>query len=350
MSRTSAILLLLCAPLAANAQSLSEYLRMRERHKVDHAADPVALDSLQGSRILELEGLIKGSFQVGGRTSLMFEREDGKPVTVNTVAVSSWLLGNELRVRLLVRATRETPTSALRVVMIGAAPDSDIDQVEAEVARIAAAKRAAAERRKKEQAARSAERPSTGSPLRGTITRGGTRLSSRGTTRRGPVAPTEAVGIYSQWIQKVNGRLSQSQATKIARAVIGFSAEYEVDPRLVMSILLVESNFNPGVVSRAGAMGLGQLMPSTAKWMGVSDPFDTNDNLYGSIKLLRYHLEKYNGQTGGKPLQTIILSLAAYNAGEGAVRRHGGVPPYRETQAYVKKVIAIYRQLCSNDR
>jgi soluble lytic murein transglycosylase-like protein len=108
---------------------------------------------------------------------------------------------------------------------------------------------------------------------------------------------------------------------------------------------MVESGFNPNSVSRSGAMGLGQLMPGTARWMGVADPFDTTQNLYGSVKLLRQHLDKYRRQTGGEDFESLVLSLAAYNAGEGAVRRHGGVPPYRETQSYVRKVVGLYYKL-----
>jgi chaperonin GroEL len=103
----------------------------------------------------------------------------------------------------------------------------------------------------------------------------------------------------------------------------------------------------PNATSRKGAAGLGQLMPSTARGLGVVDPYDPIQNLHGTVKLVRGHLEKYWAQTGDpNGWEHVVLALAAYNAGSGAVRKHGGVPPYRETQNYVRKVIQVYKQLC----
>ena len=83
-------------------------------------------------------------------------------------------------------------------------------------------------------------------------------------------------------------------------------------------------------------------MPGTAQWMGVRNSFDTTDNLYGTVKLLRTHLDQYRTAEG----VDLARTLAAYNAGMGAVKRYNGVPPYRETQAYVRKVTGIYDRLC----
>ena len=109
---------------------------------------------------------------------------------------------------------------------------------------------------------------------------------------------------------------------------------HSLDPDLVRALIKVESNFNPVAVSHKGAMGLMQLIPRTARALGVRDVFDPKENLEGGMRHLRYLLDRYNGN--------LRLSLAAYNAGEGAVGRYQGVPPYRETQHYVRKVSTLY--------
>jgi soluble lytic murein transglycosylase-like protein len=108
-----------------------------------------------------------------------------------------------------------------------------------------------------------------------------------------------------------------------------------LDPELVVAVVSVESGFRPQAVSPKGAQGLMQLMPKTAESLGVADAFDPEQNLDGGVRHLGQLLTLYDGD--------VERALAAYNAGEGAVHRHGGVPPYRETRAYVKKVLERYR-------
>ena len=107
-----------------------------------------------------------------------------------------------------------------------------------------------------------------------------------------------------------------------------------IDPKLVKSVMLIESAFNPAAVSRKGARGLMQLMPDTALHYGVQNSFDPSQNIAGGARHLSYLLGLYNGD--------LVRALAAYNAGEGAVARYGGVPPYSETRLYVSKGLAAY--------
>ncbi len=109
---------------------------------------------------------------------------------------------------------------------------------------------------------------------------------------------------------------------------------HDVDPNLVRSLIKVESNFNAHAVSPKGAMGLMQLMPGTARTLNVSNPFDPQQNVDAGVRHLKHLLQDFNGD--------VKLSLAAYNAGAGAVARSKGVPPYAETRNYVKRITALY--------
>lgn len=125
-----------------------------------------------------------------------------------------------------------------------------------------------------------------------------------------------------------------STKSQVLNVVNQISKKYNVDEKLVQALIKQESGFNPKARSKAGAMGLMQLMPSTAKNLGVQDPYNMVQNVEGGVKYLKSMLNKYNGN--------VILALAAYNAGPNAVDKYSGVPPYKETQNYVRSILANY--------
>lgn len=126
----------------------------------------------------------------------------------------------------------------------------------------------------------------------------------------------------------------ESSPQDVEAAIDMAAARHNVDPNLVRAVIKVESNFNPNAVSRKGAMGLMQLMPSTARQLKVRNPFDPEQNVDAGVRHLKSLLESYNGN--------VDLTLAAYNAGSGAVARSAGIPHYSETQNYVRRITDLY--------
>ncbi|MBN4054746.1 lytic transglycosylase domain-containing protein [Nitrospira defluvii] len=114
------------------------------------------------------------------------------------------------------------------------------------------------------------------------------------------------------------------------------SREQQVDPALIKAVIRVESDFDSGAVSSAGAQGLMQIMPETAEVLKLKNPFDPEENIRGGTRYLRFLLDRFG--------QDLTLVLAAYNAGPESVIRYGGIPPYEETTAYIRKVLHFYER------
>ena len=127
---------------------------------------------------------------------------------------------------------------------------------------------------------------------------------------------------------------SLAGANSYAAIIKKASSTYDIPEKLIAAVMKQESNFNPTVVSQAGAQGLMQLMPSTAQYLGVSNAFDPEQNIMAGAKYLRQMLDKFDNDP--------TLALAAYNAGPSRVTKYGGVPPFKETQNYVKNVMNYF--------
>ena len=135
-------------------------------------------------------------------------------------------------------------------------------------------------------------------------------------------------------IISANARGHQATPEEVDASIVMAAARHNVDPNLVRAVVKVESNFNSNAVSRKGAMGLMQLMPSTARSLNLKNPFDAEQNVDAGVRHLKQLLENYGGD--------VNLTLAAYNAGSGAVARSAGIPHFAETQNYVRRITNLY--------
>jgi soluble lytic murein transglycosylase-like protein len=368
----AAALLPFAAYAAAPANPSEQYLALRRLSPplrgltLRALADQPA--AYQG-KTLEIEGRLTGVVRREEGAALMLSTDDYPTLTLYMSEAPTWLQPGE---RLRVLAVAISPEEAggeegqtvvmgvpdMRVVAVASA--SDIAAAEARWQQTAAAR--TARDRRTQFALRAAEStlnsPQPLPPRKGTSSRASTPLSSRGATTTaartyggGPLVGYLSEGAknayprYFSFIKSHNRRLSDKEADAITSSILLFSERYQVDPRLVVALIIAESDFKPTTTSHKGAMGLGQLMPDEARTLRLSNPYDPVQNVAGAVYLLRGRLDKYSkGQDLN--MQHIILALASYNAGMGAVKKYGGVPPYKETRNYVKKIEKLYRQLC----
>lgn len=308
-----------CASVAlANAQTLQEYLKVRNKYSITQATSVAALETMVGSKVCEVKGRVKGTISIGDKHSLMLERTDGESMLVTCTKIPDWLSNNDTPARLLVKASRRTESANIQASLLGVAAEAQIEPLD----------EAQALKEKR-------------------VVKRNVRPTKRKAARTWYLPASQVTPIYANFIKTRNKRLTDRQAMTIAQGVVGFSIKYGVDARLIMAMVLCESGFNPNARSYAGAMGLGQLMPGTARGMGVSDAYDSMENLNATVRLIGGHMNNYR-KASGNDFEALTLALAAYNAGSGAVRKWGGVPNYRQTKSYITKVIGWYRTFCGD--
>jgi len=144
------------------------------------------------------------------------------------------------------------------------------------------------------------------------------------------------VSVYARVLRKINPRLQQSQSRDLAQHVLLNAARWNIDANLLIALVTVESRWRPSARSRVGALGLGQLMPGTARTLGVN-PHNADQNLSGCAHYLSGLITKYGARSN-----QYQLAFAAYNAGPKAVARYHGIPPFNETQHYVVRVMRMW--------
>lgn len=156
--------------------------------------------------------------------------------------------------------------------------------------------------------------------------------NSRTTSTANNAVTFDSIMNYFSTGGEVNDVTRQAIEAEIEIAAV----RHNIDPNLIRAVIRAESNYRHDAVSHAGAMGLMQLMPGTAASLGVTNPFDVRQNIDGGTAYLRRMLDMFD--------QDLDLAIAAYNAGQGAVRRHGGIPPFRETQNHVPRVRQFFEE------
>ncbi len=361
--------LTLCLGLAVTGSRVSadpagDFLHARQAASGHLAPAASVADALHqpgayAGQVLEAAATVSGVVSAGNERTALLSLADGSSVALPIPAGlhgAGWL-DSGASVRVLLAAVADDPSLPSGLRLVAVAPEGDI------VARDFAAKRQEAQRQEVQRQA--AQLASTS--LRGR------RLASRSLAGRRDgrrtavyVADTNpghpagalsarALSIYAPYrslVRRWNRRLSDTDVDKITTSILYFSDLNNLDPRLPVAMIIAESDFDLYSTSHTGAMGLSQLMPETARGLGVTNAYDPIQNIGAAVHILRGHLDSYGGapaNAGVIPFNQIALTMAAYNAGPGAVRKYHGVPPYRETQRYIKRVAALYRQMCAGD-
>ena len=288
--------------------------------------------------LIEVRGVIRGCARRDEGGTFILARDAGDTFMIDAQQkLPESIVDIARTVRVLARIpANQSSFSSLQLIAV----TSEFDAASLDIARakrLADARRAAAVPAKRMASRRSVRQALS---RRTALRRGRSRqtmLASRG---------IDLLSQYASAVQWFNPRLSPADAWRLAQSIVVYSQRYGMDARLIMAVIAVESNFNAYAVSSKGGMGLGQLMPGTASGLGVANPWSPEENIEGATRLLRGHLNRVGGAVQAPTWGQIRLALACYNAGAGAVKKYQGVPPYRETQNYIKKIGRLYYQMC----
>ena len=295
-------------------------------------------------RVFEVPASVCGLIADDGQQTVLLSVDGGRTLAAHLPASlrgASWInSGTRLRALVLVERTgNEQSLSNLR--LLSAAPEEDVSEADRqEAARLAAAA----------GVPRAGLRPSRSLAYR-------RQGYSRTATDLGGGRPIAALsdaalrvyGPYRSAVARLNPRLSDGEVDTITTSILYFSERERIDPRLTMAMIIAEFGLRPVLDLPDRRDGPGPVDAGDGARAGRDRRLDPVQNIAGAVHLLRGHLDTYGGapaDAGVIPFNQIALTMAAYNAGPGAVRKYHGVPPYRETRRYVARVASLYRQMC----
>ncbi|MGI4789425.1 MAG: lytic transglycosylase domain-containing protein [Janthinobacterium lividum] len=314
------------------------------------AADALRQPGAFGGQVLETSATVSGIVSAGDDKTALLNTTGaaaGQSIALSIpkgLRGASWL-DSGAQVRLLLEAVPDDPNLPAGLRLLAVAPEGDVVAAETQAAKLLSARLLS--RRQSFLASRSL--PAGRSSRRTTYT---AYIADTNPGHPAGALSARALSIYGPYrslVRRWNRRLSDGDVDKITTSILYFSDINNLDPRLPVAMIIAESDFDLYSTSRTGAMGLSQLMPSTARGLGVTNAYDPIQNIGAAVHILRGHLDSYGGapaNAGIIPFSQIALTMAAYNAGPGAVRKYHGVPPYRETQRYIQRVASLYRQMC----
>jgi len=350
----SLIVCLLLAAVSCRVSADPAAVFLRARQSAGHAlltpaeaADALVRPSAYAGRQLDMPATVSGLVSAGAdRTALLTPGEPAGSLSVSLPVPTglngaAWLESGA-RVRVLLAVAPDDPALPSGLRLVAVAPEGDVVAAEKHAAMAQALATQASAMR---QSARSARR----------VRRNAPRVVYVADSNPGHPAgalSARALSIYAPYrslVRRWNRRLSGADVDRITTSILYFSDVNNLDPRLPVAMIIAESDFDLYSTSHTGAMGLSQLMPETARGLGVTNAYDPVQNIGAAVHILRGHLDSYGGapaNAGVIPFSQIALTMAAYNAGPGAVHKYHGVPPYRETQRYIRRVASLYRQMC----